>query len=402
MMASPTGRLPTMRWAGIVARRLERHHLARPSPGDPASVVRTMCGAHAQMLSAAELSVALRLDGGTRSDVQHALWEDHALVKTFGPRGTVHLLAADDLWWWTAALATVPPTARQAPGVRLDRAQTDEVVAAIGAALADADLTADELGEAVIAAVGPWAAEETMPAFGGFWPRWRQALHEPATARVLCFGPNRGRKVTYTSPARWIEGFEPADDPSAALATLVAAYLHSFGPATPTQFARWLAAPAPWATGVFADLADEGRIEAVRITGAPTGDGSGDDGDGAWVNAGDTDTPTRTRGVRLLGHFDSYTVGSHPRSLVFPGAAADRALTNGQAGNMSVVLVDGIARGVWHQKRSGRRVAITVELFDELTAARSTALERQVEHIGEILDATPTLTLGPVTVGPHA
>lgn len=393
---------PTLSWAGIVARRLERHHLAHPSTDGPASVVRAMCGAHAQVLSAAELSVALRLDGATRSDVQDALWEDHSLVKTFGPRGTVHLLAADDLSWWTAALAAVPSTTRQAPGVRLDRAQIDEVVAAIGAALLDADLTADELGEAVIAAVGPWAAEETVPAFGGFWPRWRQALHEPETAGVLCFGPNRGRKVTYASPARWIDGFQPADDRSAALARLIAAYLHAFGPATPTQFARWLAAPGPWTTRAFADLADEGRIERVRIAGAPTLDGSGDDADGAWVNAGDTETPTRARGVRLLGYFDSYTVGSHPRSLVFPGTATERALSKGQAGNMAVVLVDGIVRGVWHQKRSGRRVAITVELFDELTAARSTALDRQVERIGEVLEATPTLTLGPVTVGPHA
>ena len=388
---------PTLSWPGIVARRLERHGLAHPSSGGPASVARAMCGAHAQVLSAAELSVAQRLEGATRTDVQRSLWEDHALIKTFGPRGTVHLLAADDLPWWTAALAQVPLTARQAPSVRLSPAQTDAVIEAIGTVLLVAELTADELGAAVIAAVGPWAAEETMPAFGGFWPRWRQALYEPVAGRVLCFGPNRGRTVTYTSPARWIDGFEPAGDPQAALATLFASYLHSFGPATPAQFARWLAAPAPWATDLFADLAGEERIEPVRIAG-----GGADASADAWVNEGDTDTPTRARGVRLLGYFDSYTVGSHPRSRVFPGAAAERALTNGQAGNMAVVLVDGIARGVWHQKRSGRRLAITVELFADLSATRARALDRQVERTGEILGATPTLTLGPVTVGPHA
>jgi hypothetical protein len=57
----------------------------------PADVVAAMCGAHAQVLSAAELSVGLRIAGSTRTDGRHALWTDRSLVKTFGPRGTVHL-----------------------------------------------------------------------------------------------------------------------------------------------------------------------------------------------------------------------------------------------------------------------------------------------------------------------
>jgi len=67
-----------------------------------------MCAAHAQIQTAAELSVALRLDGATRSDVQRALWEDRTLVRTFGPRGTVHLVPAIELAMWTGALSVVP------------------------------------------------------------------------------------------------------------------------------------------------------------------------------------------------------------------------------------------------------------------------------------------------------
>ena len=75
---------------------------------DAAGVVRAMCGAHAQVLSAAELSIGLRLDGADRDDVQRALWQHRTLVKTRGPRGTVHLLPTDDLPMWTGALAAVP------------------------------------------------------------------------------------------------------------------------------------------------------------------------------------------------------------------------------------------------------------------------------------------------------
>jgi hypothetical protein len=241
-----------------------------------------------------------------------------------------------------------------------------------------------------------------MPAFGGFWPRWRQALGEPATARVLCFGPNRGRAVTYASPARWIDGFTPATDLAAARAALVAAHLHAFGPATPAHVARWLAAPEPWVASTFAELAADGRIEAVRIRGGPRGADRAADPTVSWVNAGDLDVPARARGVRLLPYFDSYTVGCHPRALVFPGRAGERALTNGQAGNRPVVLVDGTVRGIWHHRLTGRRLAITIELVDDLTAAQLRDLDRQVERVGAILGATPTRTFGPVTVGPHA
>jgi len=114
-----------------------------------------MCGAHAQIMSAAEISVALRLGGGaTRRDVR----EDGGLVKTFGPRGTVHLLPGRDLPWWTTALCAVPRGASPMPvPARMTEEQTEEVVAAIGKALMDADrgLTVDELNAQVIQARAP-------------------------------------------------------------------------------------------------------------------------------------------------------------------------------------------------------------------------------------------------------
>jgi hypothetical protein len=79
-----------------------------------------MVGAHAQIMSAAELSVALRLPGATAAHVKDALWTQRTLVKTFGPRGTVHLLPAAELSLWLGALSALPPiTQRAAPGIRL-------------------------------------------------------------------------------------------------------------------------------------------------------------------------------------------------------------------------------------------------------------------------------------------
>lgn len=341
-------------------------------------------------MSAAELSVGLRLAGATRADVREALWTEHSLIKTFGPRGTVHLLPARDLAMWTGALSALPPKPLSFPdGVRLTRPQMEEIVSAIAATLIDSELTVDELDEAVVAAVGAWAGELTMPAFQGWWPRWRQVMHTAGQRGVLCFGPNRGRKVTYTNPGRWLPGFQPTEG-QAALSELVKRYLFAYGPATPQHFARWLSTSPRWAAELFGSLGE--ALEPVELEGAR-----------AWVVAGDTATPAASAAnVRVLPYFDAYAVGCHPRELLFPGPAAERALAGSQAGNFPVLLIDGVVAGVWHQRRSGKRIALTVEPLRELSAVQRRALDEQAERVGAILEGTPQLTIGKVAVGAHA
>ncbi len=70
------------------------------------------------------------------------------------------------------------------------------------------------------------------------------------------------------------------------------------------------------------------------------------------------------------------------RKLLVPGVAnlvlALRAGLGAPGPQLPVLLVDCVAGGEWHQRRFGRTLAITVEL------------------------ASPMLTVGTVTVGPHA
>src|SRR5207249_7992549 len=174
-------------------------------------------------------------------------------------------------------------------------------------------------------------------------------------------------------------------------AWLLKSYLYAYGPATPEHFAQWLNAPRRWARELFNALS--GELEPVEVNGSL-----------AWVAAGDTAFPSRMLpSVRLLPYFDAYIVGSQPRQLLFPGRAAQRALTpSGQAGNYPVLLIDGTVAGVWHQRRSGRWLKITVEPFDPLTAKERHDLDGQVERIGAFLNAPPRLTIGTVIAGAHA
>lgn len=390
-MADQNAGKPIFSWDEVSARRLERSGLVGPGKDVPAAeMVRAMCGAHAQVMSAAELSIGLRAGGITRQAVREALWVEHSLIKTHGPRGTVHLLPAQDLGMWCGALSALPYALPNDPRNEiLNPEQAEAVVEGIGTALADADLTTDKLTEALVDLVGAWAGEKAMPAFQDLWPRWRKAQSYAAARGVLCFGPNRGRNVTYTNPRRWLPGFQLMP-PEQALAGVVRQFLTAYGPATPNQFAQWLAMPGRWAVELFDSLASE--IQQVVFEGST-----------AWVSAGDTamaDAPAR--GVRLLPYFDAYVIGCQPRERLYPGAVGKRALAGGQAGNFPVVLMDGVVGGVWQQRRAGRKIEITVETMETLTAAQHREIDQQVERMGEILEGRARWSSGTVTVGAHA
>ena len=373
-------------WPAVNARRLAQHGLAAgfPPATDPAHVAAAISGVHAQVLSAAEVSVALRVDGATRDDVRRALWHDRTLVKTFGPRGTVHLLPAADLGRWMTALGAIPWRSPFREGVRMSDDETHTVIGAIGEALRGGELTVDELTEAVGDLAGPWAVEPVMPAFQTLWPRWRQITDRAAYAGMLCYGPDRARKVTYARP--------PETDPvgaDEAVAWAIEQYLRSYGPATPASFAPWFGSAPAWAAEQMA--AHPGLVRVVL------------DGEVAFDLPGASYDVPPAAGVRLLPYFDAFVVGSRPRHLLFPGRARERALApSGQAGNYPVLLVDGAVAGVWHQKRTGRRLAVTVEPLRRLTRTLVAGLEEQVARLGEIVEADAELTVGEVNVGPHA
>jgi len=373
-----------MTWEQACSRRLDRHALIEPGE-DIAEVAGRLCGVHAQVMPAAEVALGVRVDGVTRTDVRSALWEQGSLVKTFGLRGTIHLFPKDDLSLWMSALHGAPkPNRSLPPELRLTDPQREAVFEAVQAALTGTHLSIDELDKEIGVRAGGWATELVMPAFQGMWPRWRILQAEAAHRGALCFGPNRGRNVTYTRP----EGFQHIDGQE-ALAEAALRYLRCYGPATPQEFARWFGTTPRGATDLFASLGD--RLVEVQIEGTKS-----------WLAADDTQASTVEAGVRLLPYFDPYPVGCYPRELLFPGRAFERALSRTQAGNVPVMLIDGVVAGIWHQRLASSKVTLTVEPFRKLTAKHRSELDERAERLGEILEAKPSVVIGTVTAGKHA
>ena len=169
------------------------------------------------------------------------------------------------------------------------------------------------------------------------------------------------------------------------------AYLRAYGPATADHVGQWLGIPAPPARALIDALDD--RLMPVEV-----------DGVQGWLADADGPVPDdqADSAIRLLPYFDPYVVGCHPRSSLFFGAAAQRALSaTGQAGTRPVLLIAGTVAGIWHQRRSGHRLHVTVEPFTDLSQGQRRKLDSEVQRLGAILEAVPTLAIGTVTAGSH-
>ncbi len=353
-------------------------------------VVGDICGVHAQVQTAAELALAVRVDGLQRQDVPTALWQTRELVRMTSTRGTIHLQRqADAPVWLAATLAGGNPTMdeRRLAYLGLEPAQMDAMVNGIAEVLDGRRLTLKELAALLAQHLGDWVLEGEASAFGGSWPHYRAAVYRAGWAGLICFGPPHGREVTYVRCDQWLDRWEPVE-PDAALTQTLRWYLRAFGPATRQDFARWLAVKPAAARRAFELLAPE--LEEVELEQERRYELASAAADPA------PDPPA----VRLLPHFDQYLLGSHPRRLLFEQWIA-RGLAVAGGGNVPVLLIDGVAGGLWRRDARGRRVAVTVESFEPLGPAQLRDLRSEVERLERFTGVETALELGEVRARPH-
>jgi hypothetical protein len=374
-------------WNEVRARRLARSALSERAGGDRlVDVVGAICGVHAQVQASAELQLAVRLQGIVQGDVRAALWERRELVKAWTVRGTLHLHPAGELALWHAARRAVLgsersgiPEWRDPAGTlhpALDADEVEAVRAAVWETLDGRCLLREELADEVVKRVGPGPRERLRSGFAFF-------LGE------LCQGPPQGAKITLTRPDRWIDGWQAVTDEREALREACRRFLRAYGPAGPSGFAEWFGSAAfrvAEARALFDELAPD--LEEIGV-----------DGRSCFVLAGDRSFPAPSRRVRLLPEYDVYVMGFRERDELVPEpvreliASHGRGRYEGPAG-VRLVLVEGIAAGLWERRKRGKRLELHVRLARRLGKARRTELEREAERLGAFLGLEPLLEVG--------
>jgi Winged helix DNA-binding domain len=367
-------------WTQVAALRLRRHHLDRRAPaGSMLAVASRLCGLHAQVMSSAELTLWARVEGLGRRAVQHALWQDRTLVKSWAMRGTLHLLPASELALWHAALSTNPRYRRPALwrrfGMTLE--ELDRLTKAIATALDGRVMTREELAREVGRLTGSRAFAAKL-ALGG----WGTILKPAAFTGHLCFGPSVGQRVRFTHPNTWVTAPAPPIDPHTAQTTIARRFLAAYGPATYHDLARWwggggVSSARKW----IAALGDE--VCPVELDGTP-----------AWLltaDAREVRKPAPQRSVRLLPGFDQYVIGaSRHAGHLLPGDLRSRVYRP-QGWISPVLLVNGRMEGTWRHEIKGSRVEVTIEPFAKAPGWLRRAAAEEGERLAAFLGGALSL-----------
>ena len=359
-------------WSQVHAFRLQRHHLdARATKKELDTVVGDIGGAQAQVMSAAEMQIAVRARC-TVADVRDALWKDRSLVKTWLMRGTLHLARSEDLPVYVGAMGRHWVSQMRPSWLAYMQVTEDEFWAIcddIGRSLDGTPLTREEL----IARVGRGRSEHIRQVLKS---GWGGMLKPAARNGLLCFGPNRGQSVTFVRPESWLRSWRKVD-PEEAIVDMARLYLRVYGPSTKLDFARWWGAWPGVANAAWKGLAPE--LVGVSVEGAR-----------ADLLAADVPVIKRAKlagSVQLLPLFDPYLMGYAKRDHLVDRAFASRVSRT--AGWISaVILVDGRVAGTWTHAFANQTLRITVEPFRKLTAQVLSGIRDRAAELGQSLGAT--------------
>ena len=286
--------------------RLRAQRLTPQQPGEVigvAQVVKEVCGIQAQDASAATFVVRSRSDGLVVTDVEHARVYDRSIIRTWGQRGTLHMLASDDIGWLLPLLGPV--------FVAGDRRRREELglsedicvrgMRIIRNVLADhGSLTRAELVEH-LATDGIHLEGQARP----------HLLARAALEGLICLGPDRGAEPTYVLLNDWIDqkhtGHSLSEDE--AYTELTRRYLSAYGPATPGDQAAWSGLPQSKTRAAWQRI--EGELLEVETIDSR-----------AWMLRAQAarldELPAPTPIVHLLPRFDIYLLGYQKRDLAVP------------------------------------------------------------------------------------
>lgn len=356
--------------AAAAAERLRRNRLAVSQISSAGEVVAALCCVQAQDLPAARLSIRPRSAGLTDAGVEAARVGERSFVRTWAMRGTLHLIASDDLFWLRRLLSAgrIAANQRRSEELGLDERTYRRAMGLIGKAL--------DGGRALSRA----ALKEEL-AGAGVDPGGQRMVYLLARAThegLICEGPFAGSYPTYVRVEDWLGTVPPPrEDRAEDLNRLVVRYLDAYGPAAPEDLATWSGLPLSECRAAFREASPTEVSAGGRtlwITGEP-----GDD---------------EPQGVRLLPAFDTFLLGYRDRSLHLDPAHVRRVNAGGGIVK-PVLLVDGRAAGTWRLNRKAKGIEVLVQPFREPASATEPLIEEEVEDLGRFLRTPVTFTVQP-------
>jgi hypothetical protein len=342
--------------------RLAAQGLVGPGAASAVETVRRLGAVQAQDFPGAVTSVALRTTARRRKDVEVAL-DDGEIVRTWPMRGTLHLLAADDLHWMLELLASRALSALTARWAQLGLSES-------------AAERARELVTAALAGGGRMRRADLLTAIddGGVATAGQRGYHllgYLARTGTLCLGPTDGAgEQLFVLVVDWVPAARSRTR-AEALGELALRFFLGHGPATVHDLARWAGLPLRDARAGLAVVRP--RLAALDVDGIE--------------HVMDPATPDRLAACRedaedvvLLPGFDEFVLGYRDRSTILAPEFAERIVPGNNGMFRPTVVLGGQVIGTWQWTGRGAKRVVTATPFTSFPDAVLTQiLERAAE-----------------------
>ena len=213
--------------------RLTAQRLGTTRSASPADAVRWMLAIQAQELPGAKWSLGLRTTGCTEAAVNAAL-DAGEVVRSWPLRGTLHLVAAEDIAWLLALTGSrqIGSAASRRSALGITDSDIGRAEEAVRAALAGRRVLPRDQLLARIRAAG--VATNGQRGYHLIW--------HLANAGTLVMGAAESRGQAFALLEEWVV-IPRALDRDEALGQLALRYLRSHGPADDADLARWAGIP---------------------------------------------------------------------------------------------------------------------------------------------------------------
>ena len=346
--------------------RLRRHHLLTGTATDPITICRDMCGAQAQVMSAAYLQLWARNHAITRAEIDNQLWKTRALVKTSLMRQTLHLVPADEFPLYIAAVkpSRIAGAMRIMAKFGIEREEAEALSTLIMEALAQGPLGRTAINDKV----RPKVSNKVRAWMARVW----SIVRLPVAEGLICYGRDEGSEVCFIRVDRWLPELKPeAISAVKAQCVLFRKYLSAYGPATPTDFAHWAgismaeakAIPALLESELVEIFSDQKKCFLLRE-------------DVAFLNK----KFAEENSIRLLPSFDSYLLAHREKDHLLSAKNYKRVYRN-QGWISPVVLINGAVAGVWSYKIQNKELLVGVEPFGKLSRPVKAEIVREAESL---------------------
>ena len=364
----------------VAAFRLSRNHFTDTRPVSPAAIAHDVCGVQAQVLSAAYLQLWARNHSLTRADIDSALWTSRSLVKSSAMRGTLHLLAADDLPMYFGALRSSRLRAIRRVSARYGGVTpevSDAVMRAVSDALRSGPATRAELTEHILS-----LNFLTKRARKWFKLSWWGVVRQAIVEGLVCYGPDRGQQSTFIRLDQWLPNYKALSEPLGKRRFL-RRYLAAYGPAAPRDFARWAGMSVTEAKLIWDSL--QRKLVELSIEGRK-----------AWLLREDLNhlskSNLREPVLSLLPNFDPYLLAHADKSHLVDRPFYSRVFRTA-SWISCVVLLNGKAIGTWALSSRGKSSFLEVRLFSKPTKLIRALIEAESSALSRYLDSSLRLSL---------